>query len=1008
MRHFFVLCLLAVPAFGQTPEQVKAAVAAFREERAAALKSFSKEELAMAEELFAKAEAANAAGNTASALRLVSEARWQVPFVPAGAPEHVIRILGAGRLRHGDRVNAIAYSPDGSKLVSASRDGTVRIWDIGNGRELLAYRGHLDQKLPADAKENTNVLVVGGVAYSADGEWIASAGGSEIHIWEAKTGKRVHTLKGLKGPFKSVAFFKDKNVLLSGGDDRRLAMWDVPGEKTTFVSDASEDQALAINAVAISPTEKQIASVNHAGGLVVYSLAPQPKLVLSLGVSDEGRQVQSLVFSRDGNGIYTAGNDRKAKLVAGSDGMPGSAAGTTVRKYEGHNDAVHAIALTPNGKSLVTGSNDRSVIVWDAATGKIQRVYQGHMKEVTCVAIRPDGLQIASASEDGSIRLWPLTNSDEHKSVADASDNLWTVAYSPDGRTFATGGADRKIRVYDTNSGKLLNTLEGHKGAVTAIVFLTPNKLASTSGDKTLKIWDVAAGTAKDCIGHTSAVLCAALGGQWLLTGGTDKTVRGWNASTGELAFTWAGKSAVCSIAVRKDGGRIAVGCASGEVILLEADGTKEPKVQSTTTAHSAGVASLAFTNDGDRLATAGGDGIVRLWNIGQNTAPAQLTKFDQSVKTGTSGTAPVTAIAFSADDKQIVGGGAEGVVRIWDVATIGEVRVLRAHTGWVTGVAYAPDGRTVLSCSVDKTARVFELPRSESSSPGHMGKALSIAVSRDGKYAATGSEDKTVIVWDLATGREIATLSGSETHVSAVTFVGKDKVAGGTASRTSSEKMRVWDFTTGREVFSAPTASVVSIAASEDGKRIGLAWAKGTSDNGSEGGFDVFQGLVNTPNTLKGGIIRAAAISPDATWGATGDKDGIIRLWNLEKKDRLGGDWPILKNAIADIGFTPDRKFVVVIDDTGEVKVADVAKREVTATVKAVSTGVNGVCVAPTGNKFATLSATGEVKVWDMNCKELRKWQLPFAANAAVFTIDGKKLLTANADGTAYVLEIP
>ena len=153
---------------------MKAASAAFKAERAIAIKTFSKEELAQADDLFAKGEAAIEAGNNVAALRLIGDARWQIPFVPAGAPEHVIRILGAGRLRHGDRVNAIAYSPDGSKLVSASRDGTVRIWDLGNGRELIAYRGHLDVKLPpADTKPTRNRAMsslVAGVAYSSDGE----------------------------------------------------------------------------------------------------------------------------------------------------------------------------------------------------------------------------------------------------------------------------------------------------------------------------------------------------------------------------------------------------------------------------------------------------------------------------------------------------------------------------------------------------------------------------------------------------------------------------------------------------------------------------------------------------------------------------------------------------------------------------------------------------------------------------------------------------------------------
>ena len=138
-----------------------------------------------------------------------------------------------------------------------------------------------------------------------------------------------------------------------------------------------------------------------------------------------------------------------------------------------------------------------------------------------------------------------------------------------------------------------------------------------------------------------------------------------------------------------------------------------------------------------------------------------------------------------------------------------------------------------------------------------------------------------------------------------------------------------------------------------------------------------------------------------------TGSKDGVIRIWDLAKKDRLGADWPILKNSVADIGVTTDKKSVIVIDSEGEVKVGDVAKREVVASVKAVTTGVNGLVVSPTSDKFATLSATGEVRVFDMKCKEIAKWQLPFAANGAAFTVDGKKLLTANADGTAFVLDV-
>jgi WD40 repeat protein len=139
------------------------------------------------------------------------------------------------------------------------------------------------------------------------------------------------------------------------------------------------------------------------------------------------------------------------------------------------------------------------------------------------------------------------------------------------------------------------------------------------------------------------------------------------------------------------------------------------------------------------------------------------------------------------------------------------------------------------------------------------------------------------------------------------------------------------------------------------------------------------------------------------------GGKDGALSIWDLAKKERVGGEWPLLnKTAILDMGLTPDRATVVVIDDAGEVRVGDTAKREVKASVKAVSGEVRGVVVAPTADKFATLVGDGTVKAWDMQCKEIRTWKLPYAPTSAVFTADGKRLITGNQDGTAFVLELP
>ncbi len=1007
-----VLLLLAMPAFAQdvapTADQVKDALAKYKAERTEAAKTFKPDELAAGDELAAKAEKALAAENSRAALRLAGEARWQVPFLPPNLPEKVSRVLGAGRMRHGDRVNNLTYSPDGTLLASASRDGTVRLWDIGNGREVLTYRGHEANKFTDDSeKEKANVLRVPSVAFSRDGEWVASCGALEIHVWDAKSGKKLHTLKGHKKDVIGVAFGKNKNQLASAGDDKKLILWDVAAEKAEFTSD---DQNMQLSQVVYSPTDKAVGTVNRAGDLVIFAIdatGKNPKLTLSTGVSDNGAS-NALAFTRDGAGIFTAGQDKKIKLTAGPDGMPGFGAASVVRKFEGHTSAINSVAVSKDGATLVSGSgesgrssSDNAVIVWDVQSGKLDRVFQGHMQAVIAVAIRPDGKQIASGSEDGSIRLWPLNKADEHRAMTEAKDNLWAVAYSGNGATVASAGADRTVRVYDALTGKLNKELPGHKGAVTSLAYLGNDRVISGSGDKLLKIWTIAAGTAQDCEGHTSAVLSVAATDNLIVSGAADRTARAWGLD-GKAQWSWASKSAICAVAIRKDGKRIALGCADGTLIILAND-DKEPKPVASVVAHTGGVSCVNFHPETDRLVTSGGDGLVKVFNLPDNGNPVEATKFEPQIKSSIGGgNPPVTTVAYSNDGKFLVSGGAEGVVRIWDATTNAEVRSLRGHTGWVTSAAFSPDGRSAVSCAVDKALRIFELPKSDGAPTGHSAMARCIAVSRDGKFAATGSDDKTVKVWNLANGREVATLTGFGGNVTAIVFQGNDTIVAGSGSDI---KLRKFTFAPVKEVqVLTPGGQPFYLASSDDGKTVGAVWA---SSGANDSGFDTFTSPAVAPATTKGGKIAAAVLSPDAGWGVTGDKDGVIRIWDLAKKDRIGSDWPILKNSVADIAVTTDKKSVIVIDSEGEVKVGDLAKREVVGTVKAVTTGVNGLVVAPTSDKFATLSATGEVRVFDLKCKEIGKWQLPFAANAAAFTVDGKKLLTANSDGTAFVLDV-
>lgn len=1023
------LAVACLPAFAQAPipaDSVKADIGKFKEERTDAEKTFTKAELAAADEQAAKAEAALAAGNTDQASRLITDARWQLPVQQKNLPENVSRILGAARLRHGDRVNAVVYSPDGTRLASASRDGTVRVWDIGNGRELVVYRGH---EAAAFDDEDTkvekgqvkkNVRRVAGLAFSADGKRIASAGADEIHIWTAADGKLVKTLKGHKGDVSCVAFGpKTADLLVSGGDDKRFMVWDVTQDKPKYTSD---EQTTRVEAVAFSPDERFMASGDTTGGAVVFAVGKYDKLVYGSKVLNN-KGLRTIGFTRDAAGLIVSGESGQLKIVGGPGG-PESALGNTIAQLDGHGGGVNGVGITPDGKLLASVAEDRTVIVWDVAAGKQIRAFQTETsaKKGTCLAVRPDGRQIAAGFESGQIRLFPLSNADDHRTFGDSKEKLMAAAYSPDGKQFATAGGDAVVRVYETATGAMKKELKGHKIAVTALAWVNDNTLASGGADKLVKVWDVNAGSAKDATGHTVAVLAVASdpAGKLLLSGGADKSLRGWNPSTGEpTKMKYDGTSAVCAIAISPDAKRVAVGLANGKLQLFAVKDDTLSLTGEATAAHNAGVAAVVFHPAGDKVATCGGDGLVRLWTAPEMGTPAREREYLPPFKASPGAPPmPITSVAFSPDGKQIVGGGAEGVVRVWDTIGGGEVRGLRGHAAWVTSTQFAPDGKTVLSCSVDASARIFDLPRGEAAATGHSAAVNCVAVSRDGKYAATGSADLTVKVWDLASGREVATLMGeaesksssSDSGILSVVFVGNNKVA----AAGHEKKLRTWTFGPNKLISTRDLKESAFVLTSDpDGKAVAAAWVNMSGEK-TKAGFDLFTDepapvSIEVASKGKDDTTSAAALSPDAKWGVIGGADGVISIWDVAKKERIGGDWPILKKGrVTDIGVTPDRKTVVIIDEGGEVKVGDTAGRTVTANVKAIDGEVRGVVVAPTADKFATLAGDGTVKAWDMACKELRTWKLPHAPTCAVFTADGKKLITGNQDGTALVLELP
>lgn len=979
------------------PEPIEAALEKFAEERAEAKEQFDEAELAVADRVANRAREAFDEKELATAARLIRDARWLLPIRPANLPEHVSRVIGGSRLRHADRINAVDYSPDGSRLASASRDGTVRIWDLANGRELLSYNGHNEDV--GEAAEDTNVFRAAGVAFSPDGEKIASCGGNEIHIWNPNTGELISKLAGHEGPLRAIAWRGNKQ-LLSGSDDRTMKIWDVADGKVVFTS---PKQPQRVEAVSVISGGRLIAGINSAGTLNVYEPDEKGRLVMSARVTDDGQAGYGVSFA-GGVGLVTCGGDNLAKLISPPTAKgERTESGSVLKSYAGHTDKVDSLAANSDGTLLATGSQDRTVRIWDISTGKTLWTFQGHLGGVTAVAIRPDGKEVASGGEDGAIKLWALDNSDDHRAVETAKEPLWTVAFSPDGSKFASAGADRVIKVYNADTAKEVGSLEGHSGAITSLTFLADNKLASASGDALVKIWDLETNQAVDAKGHTSAVLAVATDpdSRLLVSGSVDRTVRAWNPADGKPLWEWDGKSAACALAVSPSGKIVAVGSADGSLTILEQTGDAV-KVLSQTTAHMAGTSAVVFSPDGRQLATVGGDGITRTWAVSANNSIKPQARFEPASRDPAQ--TPISTVAFAPDGRQLVTGGADGLLRIWDVRTGAEVRSLRGHTDWITAASYRPDGQALVSVGVDQAVRLFDLARGElTATIGHAMPIVSVAVSGDGKQILTGSEDLTIKLWDYAAGKEVATFTGPGEPVYALAFSGPNEAV----STCYDQRVRWWSLNPPGDIKTAPTMKAFLIAADPKESNVAVLWVKPEDKLAT---FEVFPKTGTTYQISdKGRVLTCGALAKDASLGFTGSTDGSIRVWDLKSKEKVGEDWPIFDTTVVDLAVGQGKEHLIAANDKGEIRIAEIDSRKVRHTVEAVKDGIAGLAAAPNHELFAAMSADGTgIKVWDFDGKLLREWKLPVPTATVAFTPDGQSLITGNKDGTVYVLDLP
>ncbi len=574
------------------------------------------------------------------------------------------------------------------------------------------------------------------------------------------------------------------------------------------------------------------------------------------------------------------------------------------------------------------------------------------------------------------------------------------VNFSKDGKRLAASSADGTVYIWDVSSGEVVQTLKGHLADVNMVVFDPDgSRLATASDDGTARVWDARTGEASLTLsGHQGFVTGVKFSpdGKLLVTTGADNTIQVWDASSGKERSLFTGHSqAIIDLAFSPDGSRLVTASDDSTARIWEMSSGREIL---TLSGHNGEVRGVAFSPDGKTIATASGDRTAKLWDASTG----------EELQTFTGHTNVVQGVTFSPNGDRLATGSYDGRVKIWSIPDGKELVSLSGRAVQIYRVAFSPDGLQVASANSDGTTQLWDVtPKNEYLTlTEHQGMVNSVVYSLDGKRLATASMDNTAAIWDARTGKLLTWLRGHDGPVIRAVFS-----PDGSQVATASDDLtaRVWDTFSGQELFrysghskgsaGSPFSGVLDVTFSPDGTKLATAGSDSKIliwDVASQRQLMQFSGHTDRVNSI--------AYSPDGALLASGSDDNSIKIWDTDSgKEIMTLDGHIAR--VWRVVFSQDGTRLASGSTDSTVKLWEVRTGKHLMTLSGHTSTVLTVVFSKQMDRLASASTDGTVKVWDAQSgEELLTLSDKTAFSGVAFSPDGSLLATSRQDGAVQV----